>query len=163
MSGQRCQSARHKHGDYLIMKAERCCSPGCELPARGSTGSPMQPHTRRQGMGWDGMGWDGMGWDGMGGQEGLARVIPVPEQKAEMAEGGKRAFQHPQPATDLSLWSGKTGRQAVGNHCSSRAAPGKLCHSSPGMMGSRSAFQGKGRAKRVGPSWTTLHGTHVSI
>lgn len=32
--GQRCQSARHKHGDYLIMKAVCCCSPGCELPAR---------------------------------------------------------------------------------------------------------------------------------
>lgn len=75
---QHCQSARHKHGDYLIMKAEWCCSSGCELPARGE---------RREPGVW--------GWDA---REGLVRVTSAPEQRAQTAAGGKRASWHPQPA-----------------------------------------------------------------
>lgn len=73
--GQHCQSARRKHGDYLIMKAEWCCSSGCELPARGKRREP-----------------DVRGWDA---REGLVRVTSAPEQRAA---GGERASWHPQPA-----------------------------------------------------------------
>lgn len=81
--GQHCQSARHKHGDYLIMKAEWCCSSGCELPARGECGEP-----------------DVQGWDA---REGLVRVTSAPEQRAEMAAGGERASSAGTPSQPRPL------------------------------------------------------------
>lgn len=127
--GQRCQSARHKHGDYLIMKAVCCCSPGCELPAR---------RRHREHRLWDA----GKGWAPTccGGSEGRQ---------------GKRAHRCHPPAADLSQQGREAGQKAVGNHSSSSTAHGERSRSSPMAMGSWMSLQGEQRAGGVG-SWAVL-------
>lgn len=88
-----------------------------------------------------------------------------PSTRAEGRDGGRR--QEGIPASPAGYGPLPPEREdwmkAVGKLCSFRAAQGKLPRSSPRVMGSGLAFQGKGRAKGIGPSWTTLHGIHASM
>lgn len=112
--GQHCQSARHKHGDYLIMKAEwLSCSSGCDLAARGECGEP--------GDGTPGKGWSGSPQRQSRGQRQRQEVRGHPGTPSQL---------RPLPPAQTSPPS--TGWKAAGNHCSSRAAHAKLAHSSPG-------------------------------
>lgn len=92
--GQHCQSARHKHGDYLIMKAEWCCSLGCELPALGSVRSPMS------GDGMPGKGWSGSPqrqsrgqrrWQEARGHPGTrSQLRPLPPEREHWMKGSRK-------------------------------------------------------------------------
>lgn len=138
--GQHGQSARHKHGDYLIMKAEWCCSSGCELPAQGECREP-----------------DVRGWDA---REGLARVTPAPEHRAETAAGGERAAWHPQPARTSPSTVGTVDERLW----ETTAPPGLHMETTPPLGDVLwVSCEGKGRTKEVGSSWTTPHDIHFWI
>lgn len=123
--GQRCQSARHKHGDYWMMKAERCSGWAGSNQPGGSAGSPTQAHR------WGGTA--GKGWP----------ESPHGEQRAETAAGGKRASRHPSASRPIPL-EREDWRKGCTNHCSSRAnfpAP-------PQGDGLRVSFAGGGEEQR---------------
>lgn len=134
--GQHCQSARHKHGDYLIMKAEWCCSSGCELPARGKC-------------------CDVRGWDA---REGLVRVTSAPEQRAGVAAGSERASWHPQPARaspwEWEHWMKGCRKPLLLQGCTWKAVP-----LLPRVMCSGSAWRAKEEQSKSKGNWPFLDNT----